>query len=256
MRGVLHEWLPRIGLAMLLAWTVAAALPVLGGLDEQLFLAVNGLGDGPEWLYQALDPHGRNYLLLAAVATLAVLFRSRSLRFAAGATLAMLLAGVFADAVMQVVQLAVDRPRPEEALGAEVLRSHDRHWSHIPSFPSGHLVVTAALVTAAAAMAPALRGVLFAYLAAVAVTRMAFGAHFPLDVVAGAVIGSQVGRFSAALTRAAGLLPAPPGPSASTSPPGSARRRPERCSGQATQSPTASPSTAPASTSIQKCTPR
>ena len=77
MRGVLHEWLPRIGLAMLLAWTVAAALPVLGGLDEQLFLAVNGLGDGPEWLYQALDPHGRNYLLLAAVATLAVLFRSR-----------------------------------------------------------------------------------------------------------------------------------------------------------------------------------
>jgi membrane-associated phospholipid phosphatase len=200
--------MPRIGLTMLLAWTVAAALPVLGGLDEQLFLAVNGLGDGPEWLYQALDPHGRNYLLLAAIATLAVLFRSRSLRFAAGATVAMLLAGVFADAVMHVVQLAIDRPRPEEALGAEVLRSHDRHWSHIPSFPSGHLVVTAALVTAAAAIAPALRGVLFAYLAAIAVTRIAFGAHFPLDVLAGAVIGTQVGRFSAALVRAAGLLPA------------------------------------------------
>jgi len=211
-RGVLHEWMPRIGLAMLLAWTVAAALPVLGGLDEQLFLAVNGLGDGPEWLYRALDPHSRNYLLLAAVATLAVLFRSRSLRFAAGATVAMLLAGVFADAVMHVVQLAVDRPRPEEALGAEVLRSHDRHWSHIPSFPSGHLVVTAALVTAAAAIAPALRGVLFAYLAAIAVTRIAFGAHFPLDVMVGAVIGSQVGRFSAALARAAGLLPAAAGP--------------------------------------------
>ena len=48
----------------------------------------------------------------------------------------------------------VDRPRPEEALGAEVLRSHGRHWSHIPSFPSGHLIVTTALVVAAAAMAP------------------------------------------------------------------------------------------------------
>jgi predicted MFS family arabinose efflux permease len=219
-RGVVGEWLPRIGHTMLLAWAVAAALPVLGGLDEQLFLAVNGLGDGPEWLYQALDPHGRNYMLLAAVASLAVLFSSRSLRFAAGATIAMLFAGVFADLVMQVVQLAIDRPRPEEALGAEVLRSHDRHWSAIPSFPSGHLVVTAALVTTAAAIAPRLRAVLFAYLAAIAATRMAFGAHFPLDVLVGAVIGTQVGRFSAALTRAAGLLPARPGPEGDLAPAG------------------------------------
>jgi predicted MFS family arabinose efflux permease len=207
-RGVLAQWLPRIALTMLLAWTVAAALPLLSVLDEPLFLAVNGLGDGPEWLYQALDPHGRNYLLLAAVATLAVLFSTRSLRFAAGATIAMLFAGVFADLVMQVVQLAVDRPRPEEALGAEVMRSHDRHWSHIPSFPSGHLVVTSALVAAAAAMAPPLRGVLLVYLGAVAITRMTFGAHFPLDVAVGAVIGTTVGRFSVALTRAVGLLPA------------------------------------------------
>ncbi len=36
-------------------------------------------------------------------------------------------------------------------------RSHGRHWSHIPSFPSGHLIVTTALVVAAVAMAPVLR---------------------------------------------------------------------------------------------------
>jgi membrane-associated phospholipid phosphatase len=211
-RGVLAEWLPRIGLTVLLALSVAAALPLLSELDEQLFLAINGLGDGPEWLYQTLDPHGRNYMLLTAVATLAVLFSTRSLRFAVGATIAMLFAGVFADLVMQVVQLAVDRPRPEEALGADVLRSHDRHWGHIPSFPSGHLVVTSALVTAAAVLAPPLRAVLLTYLAAVAFTRMTFGAHFPLDVAVGAVIGTTVGRFSVALTRAAGLLPARPAP--------------------------------------------
>jgi undecaprenyl-diphosphatase len=124
----------------------------------------------------------------------------------------MIFAAVFADLVMQVVQLAVDRPRPEEALGAEVMRSHDRHWSHIPSFPSGHLVVTSALVAAAAVMAPPLRAVLPAYLGAVALTRMTFGAHFPLDVAVGAVIGTTVGFFSVSLTRAAGLLPARPGP--------------------------------------------
>jgi membrane-associated phospholipid phosphatase len=120
----------------------------------------------------------------------------------------MLLAGVLADLVLEIVQLGVDRPRPEEALGGEALRSHDRHWSHIPSFPSGHLIVTAALVTAATAMAPAQRPFLLVYLAAVAVTRISFGAHFPLDVLIGTIAGVQVGRFSSALTRAAGLLPA------------------------------------------------
>ena len=208
--GVVREWSPRIGLGMLLAWAVAAAFPLLAPLDEGLFLAINHLGDGPEWLYQALDPHSRNYLLLAATATVAVLAATRSLRFAGGALLAMTFAGVFSDLVLEVVQLGVDRPRPEEALGADVMRSHGRHWAHIPSFPSGHLIVTTALVAAAAAMAPRLRPAVLTYLVAVAVTRMTFGAHFPLDVLLGTILGWQVGLFSVALTRAARLLPAAP----------------------------------------------
>jgi membrane-associated phospholipid phosphatase len=202
-----REWAPRIGAGMLLAWAIAAALPLLQPLDEHLFLAINGLGDGPEWLYQALDPHSRNYLLLAVAATLGVLVATRSLRYAAGALLAMLIAGIFADLVLEVIQFAINRPRPEEALGAEVMRSHGRHWAHIPSFPSGHLIVTTALVAAAAALAPRLRYPLLGYLAAVALTRMTFGAHFPLDVTLGTIIGWQVGMFAVALTRALRLLP-------------------------------------------------
>ncbi len=205
---VAREWGPRLGLGVLLAWAVAAALPLLSGFDERMFLAVNGLGDGPEWLYQAIDPHSRNYLLLAGAATLAVLAASRRPRFALGALLAMAFAGVFSDLVLEVIQLGVDRPRPEEALGAEVLRSHGRHWSHIPSFPSGHLIVTTALVATAAAMAPRLRPVLFTYLAAVAVTRVLFGAHYPLDVVVGAILGWEVGLFTVSLMRAGRLIPA------------------------------------------------
>ncbi len=205
---VTREWAPRILLGMLLAWAVAIAFPLLGPLDERLFLAINGLGDGPEWLYQALDPHSRNYMLLAVAAALAVLAGTRRLRYAGGALLAMVFAAVFADLVLEVIQLGVNRPRPEEALGADVARSHGRHWAHIPSFPSGHLIVTAALVSAAAAMARGLRPALFVYLAAVAVTRMTFGAHFPLDVLLGTLIGWQVGLFSVELLRAARLLPA------------------------------------------------
>jgi membrane-associated phospholipid phosphatase len=240
LREAVQEWTPRIGLGMLLAWAVAAALPLLAPLDEALFLAINGLGDGPEWLYQALDPHSRNYMLLAAATTLGVLLATRRLRFAGGALLAMAFAGVFSDLVLEVIQLAVDRPRPEEALGAEVMRSHGRHWSHIPSFPSGHLIVTTALVTAAATMAPLLRVPAFAYLTAIAVTRITFGAHFPLDVAVGTIVGWQVGLFSVAVMRTTGLLPQ------------RTRRAIDLRAARANSAPIAIPSAAPASTSSQK----
>jgi undecaprenyl-diphosphatase len=170
----------------------------------------------------------------------AVLVGARRLRFAGGALLAMAFAGVFADLVLEVVQLAVDRPRPEEALGTEALRSHGRHWSHIPSFPSGHLIVTTALVTAAATIAPLLRVPAFTYLAAIAVTRITFGAHFPLDVVVGTIIGWQVGLFSVALIRASGLLPQ------------AGRIAAHRRTATAISAPIAMPNAAPASTSSQK----
>jgi undecaprenyl-diphosphatase len=242
--GAAREWGARIVLGMLLAWTVAVALPLLAPADEALFLAVNGLGDGPEWLYDALDPHSRNYLMLAAAATLAVLVSTRRLRFAGGALLTMALAGVFADLVLEVIQLGVDRPRPEEALGAEALRSHDRHWSHIPSFPSGHLIVTTALVVAASTMAPVLRVPALVYLAAIAVTRITFGAHFPLDVVVGTIVGWQVGLFSVALARAGRLVPP------------SVRSRASLRVPIAIDAPMPAPSPAPTSTSSQKWTPR
>jgi len=56
-------------------------------------------------------------------------------------------------------------------------------------------------------MAPLLRLPAFAYLAAVAVTRITFGAHFPLDVVVGTIVGWQVGLFAVAVARSGRLLP-------------------------------------------------
>jgi dolichol-phosphate mannosyltransferase len=192
---------------VMLAITVGAALPALQALDERAFLAINGLGDGPEWLYQALDPHSRNYALLVALAIAASLVVRRPLRFVGGAALAIVFAAFFADALLELVQLSVDRPRPEEAVGGIVQLSHDRSWAHIPSFPSGHLVVTAAMVAATATALPKLRTPLLLYLATVAITRMLFGAHFPLDVIVGAMLGWETGLFAAGLAAAAGLLP-------------------------------------------------
>ena len=207
-RAELRHWWARVAAATAAAIAVGLALPVLQPVDSELFLAVNGLGDGPEWVYQALDPHARNYVLIVGLTIVASAFAYRRLRYVAGAALTVVLAGYSAGAILNFVKLFVERARPEEVLGGQVLLSHDRTWAEIASYPSGHLIVTAALVTAAAAIAPRLRVVLFAYLAAVALTRITFGAHFPLDVVVGGVLGYEFGLFAVALAANAHLLPA------------------------------------------------
>ena len=45
------------------------------------------------------------------------------------------------------------------------------------------------------------------YVAAIAFTRVLFGAHFPLDVLVGAALGYELGLFSVSLVANARLLP-------------------------------------------------
>jgi membrane-associated phospholipid phosphatase/MFS family permease len=206
---VLREWAPRLAAALAAVLAIGAALPALQPLDNQLFLAINRLGDGPEWLYQALDPHARNYALLVAAAVVASAVSLRRPRYVIGTAIAVVLAGYLAGAALEVVKLFIERARPEEVLGAQVQLSHGRSWSHIAAFPSGHLIVTTAMATAAAAAVRALRVPLLAYVAAVAITRVLFGAHFPLDVLVGAALGYELGLFTASLLGNARLLPMP-----------------------------------------------
>ena len=201
-------WGARLGALVAGTMAVGAAMPLIGPVDERVFLAVNALGDGPEWLYHALDPHTRNYLMLAAAVALgAAVLRSSPVR---GAVIALLVAGFFSDLLLQSVYLLYERPRPEEVLAGQALLSHGRSWSHIASFPSGHVTVTMALAAAGAALVPALRPALWSYVAVIALTRITFGAHFPADVLAGMVFGYVTGIFAVAVTRASGLLPQPP----------------------------------------------
>jgi membrane-associated phospholipid phosphatase len=203
----LRGWGPRLAASMGAALAIAAALPALQPLDNQLFLAINGLGDGPEWLYAALDPHTRNYVALIVVTLVAAAACVRRPRRVIGAGLAMLLAGYLAGGALEVLKLFVERPRPEEVLATDVLLSHGRTWAHLASFPSGHLMVTAAMAAAAAAAVPILRRPLIFYVALVGFTRVLFGAHFPLDVLVGAALGHELGLFSVSVLANARLLP-------------------------------------------------
>jgi membrane-associated phospholipid phosphatase/MFS family permease len=204
----LREWAPRLAAGVAGAIAIGAALPALQPLDNEAFLAINHLGDGPEWLYAALDPHARNYAILFAVAVLGTLAVTRRLRYALGAGIAVLLAGYVAGAALELVKVFVDRPRPEDVLDGQAWLSHGRDWSHIASYPSGHLIVTTALAAVAAAAVPRLRVPLAGYVVAVGVTRVLFGAHFPIDVLVGTFLGYEIGLFAAAAVARAGLLPA------------------------------------------------
>ena len=206
--AVLRAWTPRLASLVLAVIALGAALPIFQPLDNSAMLAVNGLGDGPEWLYQALDPHTRNYILLVTATALAGAIVLRSPRAVLGAVLGVVLAAYLAGAALEVVKLFIDRARPEEVLGAQLQLSHGRSWAHLASFPSGHLIVTAAMAAAAAAAIPLLRRPLLVYVALVGLTRVMFGAHFPLDVLVGAALGYEIGLFSARLMASARLLPA------------------------------------------------
>ena len=69
------------------------------------------------------------------------------------------------------------------------------------SFPSGHAATSFAGATLLALAAPALAVPLFALAAAVAWSRVYVGVHYPLDVVAGALLGAGFALAATALLR-------------------------------------------------------
>ena len=85
--------------------------------------------------------------------------------------------------------------------------SHARDWSHIASYPSGHPMATTALATVVGAAIPRLRAALVVYVGAVGLTRVLFGAHFPLDVIVGSGRGYYLGLLAFELVSDAGWLP-------------------------------------------------
>jgi undecaprenyl-diphosphatase len=119
------------------------------------------------------------------------------------------------DLITLVVKLSVGRPRPFEVLPeADPLIVA----SVGPSFPSGHASMSAAGAIVLSSLAPRLAPLLALLAVVVTVSRVYVGVHFPLDVLAGAALGTVVGtavvlglrrlpRTSGALRRSAARPP-------------------------------------------------
>jgi membrane-associated phospholipid phosphatase len=182
--------------AVVLAGGVLIDQTALLEADKELFLLLNGIGSSSDLIDRLLvDPHIQNYVVLTLIAGLAAHHwcGGRGLRTAVTVAGAALLA----YAMVRLCWAAWDRPRPQEILGIAPANGHD--WGDYPSFPSGHVVVTTAIVASTAALVPQLRVPLWTYAAVIAVTRVSYGAHFPTDVFAGVVLGYLAGRATVAL---------------------------------------------------------
>ena len=86
----ISEGVNELALAVFAIVAIGAALPQLQGTDEALFREINGWGDGPEWVYQALDPHSRNYALLTLLALVATGIVTKRGRYAIGAAVTLI----------------------------------------------------------------------------------------------------------------------------------------------------------------------
>jgi undecaprenyl-diphosphatase len=89
-----------------------------------------------------------------------------------------------AHLVASLLQRAVGRHRPDVP--------HLVALPHSGSFPSGHATTAFACATVLAVLEPRLRVPAFLLAAAIAYSRLYLGVHYPLDVLAGALLGVAI----------------------------------------------------------------
>ena len=173
------------GLGLVTVCGALVANRLVAGTDVALFHRINhwpGWLYPPMWVVQLSGVIGALPLLAAAAALL------RRFRLAAALAAATLLK-VSLEAVAKTF---VQRGRPAETVPDVILRGNSA--AHGLSFPSGHAMVILAIT---ALVYPYLKGwqkvLPWALAAAVCLSRLYLGAHFPLDVVAGAGLGMLIG---------------------------------------------------------------
>ena len=170
---------------------IVSALPIerdnVPTWEKEIFESINHL---PAWLNPPLQVVMQlgNLIAVPVIALLAYLMWRRW-----RVSIDIAISGVAAWILARVLKEAVGRGRPGDLLQEVILR--DPAASGL-GFVSGHTAVATAVATVLAAYLGA-RGTVVAVLAAVSVgiSRIYVGAHLPLDVVGGAMMGWALGSL-------------------------------------------------------------
>ena len=164
--------------------------PRRGGIDRQIFEAVNGLPHSAvsDRYISTLSNLGEGLGWVAGGAAIAMLGGSKGRR----AGLATALASVTATYIVQKgVKPLFRRARPAVDRGARVVGV--RPLDH--SFPSGHSAASFAAATALSIYYPKAAPIAFSLATGVALSRVHLGVHYPTDTAVGAAIGIGIGTL-------------------------------------------------------------
>lgn len=168
----------------LLILGLIAARPGVSAAERSVFAAFNQLGGG--WWIVLFPVMQLGTLFAGPSAALAALITGR--RLLAGE---LLVAGVGGWLIARVAKLVAGRPRPSFFIPETIIRGGEASGL---GYPSGHVTVATALVTVLAAWLPRRwEAPLWGLVVLVGIGRMYVGAHLPLDVVGGMVLGGLIG---------------------------------------------------------------
>lgn len=171
------------------------AVEVTDGASASVYRSLTGaVADAPSWAGHLLELACDGTLVVLGLLLVWVWWRAvrrADARVCAGAVLTGI-GTVLAYAASEAVKLVVDEERPCRVLlrGAAAVAEcpPPGDWS----FPSNHATLAAGLGVGLALVRPRLAAVTLPLAGAAALLRVLVGAHYPHDVLAGAVLGGSV----------------------------------------------------------------
>lgn len=181
-----------LGLVVMTGALDAPDKAILGTLAMREGRSPDALITGMQWITWVGDQSQRSVLMV--MAALFLWWKKRP-----KAALVMAIAPALASVTSSILKEAFSRPRPS-------LVPHLDHVTNL-SFPSGHAVNSVAVFVLAALLLPAARRCLwlvlaFVMAAAICLSRMMLGVHYPSDILGGVLIGAAWVLAGLAVVRA------------------------------------------------------